>query len=239
MFQLLTRIHVTQAFASRAQTDTPKRYTCAGATVLHRNHPRPITPAAVRFEIIEQTKTSGHSLSCRVVRHGAISHLYKAVGTQPPKPRASWSHPLQSLFIFLLLLLFHPQRESLFHSYLLSQPPPLPATPRARRRCPCPLSPLLTCPYPVCRHIPSNHIMSAPAETEAKPVEPVAPVVESSSLIPAETAPPVEELKKEVRVITLPQSVRPLTRAFALSGGSKAHCEFPFGCFIRSPDFFP
>ena len=52
--------------------------------------------------------------------------------------------------------------------------------------------------------------MSAPVETESKPVEPVAPVVEGSSLIPAETA-PAEEYKKEVRVVPLPQSSRPLT----------------------------
>jgi hypothetical protein len=81
--------------------------------------------------------------------------------------------------------------------------------------------------------------MSAPAETETKPVEPVAPVVEGSSYVPAETAPPAEEYKKEVRVVTLLQSLRLLTRAFALSGSPKAHCKFPFGCFVQSPDFFP
>ena len=69
--------------------------------------------------------------------------------------------------------------------------------------------------------------MSAPVETEAKPVEPVAPVVDGSSYIPAETAAPVEEYKKEVRVVPLLESLRPLTRASVLSGGPKAHCEFP------------
>ena len=69
--------------------------------------------------------------------------------------------------------------------------------------------------------------MSAPVETEVKPVEPVAPVVEASTYIPTETALPTEEYKKEVRVFTFLQSFRPLTRASALSGSPKAYCEFP------------
>jgi len=81
--------------------------------------------------------------------------------------------------------------------------------------------------------------MSAPAEIEAKPVEPVAPVVEGSSFIPTESAAPAEEYKKEVRVVSHLESLRPLTRPSALSGSPKAHCEFPFGCFVQSADFFP
>ena len=81
--------------------------------------------------------------------------------------------------------------------------------------------------------------MSAPAETEVKPVEPVAPVVEASSYIPTETALPTEEYKKEVRVFTFSQSLPPLTPASALSGSPKARCEFPVGCFVQSADFFP
>jgi hypothetical protein len=81
--------------------------------------------------------------------------------------------------------------------------------------------------------------MSAPAETEVKPVEPVAPVVEGSSSNPTDAAAPAAEYKKEVRVVPLPQSLRPLTRASGLSGSPKAHCEFPFRCFVWSADFFP
>ena len=81
--------------------------------------------------------------------------------------------------------------------------------------------------------------MSALVETESKPVEPVAPVVDGSSSAPAETAAPVEEYKKEVRVVPLPQSLRPLTSPSALSGGPEAHCELPALALSNHLIFFP
>lgn len=76
--------------------------------------------------------------------------------------------------------------------------------------------------------------MSALTETEPKPVEPVAPVVDGSSLIPAETAAPIEEYKKEVRVVPLPRSLRFLTLPSITQEAPKPTVS----CFVHPPDFF-
>jgi hypothetical protein len=189
-----------------------------------RNRPQPPRRPPRRSALSLSSKPNQGS---QVTLHRGAVSSYKEVGKPPSKHAEHLDLIPYSLFSyssFSCSFILNVSLSSLYHFPGPSQR--LPATYRARRRCPCRLSSLLTRPCAVCSHISSYHIMSTPAETETKPVEPVAPIVEGSSLIPAETAPAAEEYKKEVRVVPLHQSLCPLTRASALSGGPQASCEF-------------
>jgi len=115
-----TSFHHSCDLRSRVRGQMPRNGTLAPA----QPSTKPTAPTAVPFEIIEH-----HNEQSLVIAQAgqvrAPSHVHiKRSGPSRPNPRASWSHPLQSLFIFLLLLLFYPQRESFF------PPQPAPATPR-------------------------------------------------------------------------------------------------------------
>lgn len=220
----------------RSEDQTPKRPTDSAVHLRRRNRPQPPqTPSpSARRDHRPTPKYSSRSdpLSCT----GAPLYHIKSSRGRCPNTQSILVSPATVSLHLPPLLLFYPQRKSLLPPHPL---PPPPRHSRPRRCPPSAVPPLLTRLRAASSHISSSHIMSAPAETETKPVEPAAPVVEASTVAPTETAAPAAEHKKEVRVIPPSPSLPPLTRAFALSGGPKAHCECPLACFVHSSDFPP
>ena len=136
--------HVTHASIISRRVQTPRngntRIAPAQPSSTATQPPSPQRPPPCAFRPSNNPKRGVTRYQDQRSARGAISHI-KRSGPQQPKPRASWSHPLQSLFTFLLLLLVYPQRESLF------PPPPHPATPRHSQSERLVAAPL---PYPRC-----------------------------------------------------------------------------------------